>query len=75
METNAAAREEIAAMAITDVEGSTIEAAVAARVNPIQAMRNGVVIGLGSSATELNAQQAEALMKVVKNQDKREEKI
>lgn len=75
VETNAAAREEIAAMAITDVEGSTIEAAVAARVNPIQAMRNGVVIGLESSATELNAQQAEALMKVVKNQDKREEKI
>ena len=57
-------------MAITDVEGSTIEAAVAARVNPIQAVRNGVVIGLESSATEFNAQQAEALTKVVENRDK-----
>lgn len=70
VETNAAAREEIAAMAITNVEGSTIEAAVAARVNPIQAVRNGVVIGLESSATEFNAQQAEALTKVVENRDK-----
>lgn len=70
VETNAAAREETAAMAVMDVEGSTIEAAVAARANPIQAVRNGVVIGLGSSATELNAQQAEALKKVVENRDK-----
>lgn len=70
VETNAAAREETAAMAVMDVEGSTIEAAVAARANPIQGVRNGVVIGLGSSATELNAQQAEALKKVVENRDK-----
>ncbi|OAD54671.1 hypothetical protein WN48_06346 [Eufriesea mexicana] len=67
VEVRAAAKEEMTSVAEVDVQGSTIEAAAAAHANPIQGVRNGVVIGLGLSGTLINEQQAEVLRQTVAN--------